>query len=50
MSNIVVAWIVAAVMGSAGLFGAAIRLPTLKQADRTEPEQVMVNPEVEKEV
>ena len=42
--------IVAAVMGSAGLFGAAIRLPTLKQADRTEPEQVMVNPKVEKEV
>ena len=41
--------IIAAVMGSAGLFGAAIRIPTLKRITKTDSEPVTVKAEAEKE-
>ena len=42
--------IIAAVMGSAGLFGAAIRIPALKRITKTDSDQVNVKAKAEKEV
>ena len=41
--------IIAAVMGSAGIFGAAIRIPMLKRMQKTDSEPVTVEAETEKE-
>jgi FtsH-binding integral membrane protein len=41
--------IIAAVVGSAGLFGAAVRIPTLRRNTDKESSQLAVNVEVEKE-
>lgn len=41
--------VIAAVMGSAGLFGAAIRIPALKRTTRTGSNPVTVEAEAEKE-
>ena len=41
--------IIAAVMGSAGLFGAAIRIPTLRRISKTGSKPVTVKTETEKQ-
>jgi hypothetical protein len=56
MALLILAWlipadasdrIIAAVVGSAGLFGAAIRIPTLRRITKTDSEQVTVKAETE---